>query len=550
MTVTGLEPTAEISLLLDVGSAWTKASVIARSRGRWRIVAHAAQPTPWGDAELCRTLAARLAPVADRRLLDHLEALITEAPRIECHTPRRPARLALAAVSRDVSGAAARRAAESAGWVVVETATMDDDRSLAERLVALQSATVDAWLLAGGFDAARPEQALEMAALVAAARGGGGGPVIWAGSRALVDEVRGLFDDGVLTSLPNPRPAANREDGGPLRRHLEGLLQRIVEPGGFIHLAPVSFRRGVAELARASNLRILGVDIGAQYANWVVADADAGAESRIFASGGLASPSLTGSGAATRLVRSMSQAIDELAVADALQNFRARPSTMPQTEDELAVTHAAVRTLLGQAAAGDASAPGVDLIIGSGRTLASVPTPALAVQLLLDGIRPIGVTHLAIDAAGALGPLGSLGDAEIGEGIATLRDDLIVPLGAAVVCRGGHAGEVAMRVTMHRTGWPSIGPIELRSGSLQLLPLAQGQVAELEIELEGGASLGTNRRAQRARTEVRGGSVGLVLDARDAPLLLPRRSDDRRAVLAGWRETFLREARLPASRLG
>jgi len=97
---------------------------------------------------------------------------------------------------------------------------------------------------------------------------------------------------------------------------------------------------------------------------------------------------------------------------------------------------------------------------------------------------------------------------------------------------------------------PSLGRIELRSGSLQLLPLAQGQVAELEIELEGGASLGTNRRAQRARTEVRGGSVGLVLDARDAPLLLPRRSDDRRAVLAGWRETFLREARLPASRLG
>lgn len=542
-----LQASAEISLLVDVGSAWTKASVIARSRGRWRIAAHAAQPTPWGDAELCRTLAARLAPVADRRLVDHLEALITEAPRIECHTPRRPARLALAAVSRDISGAAARRAAESAGWVVAEMATMDDDRSLADRLVALQSATVDAWLLAGGFDQARAEQALEMAALVAAARGGSGGPVIWAGSRALVDEVSVLFDDGAMTSVPNPRPDPDREDPGPLRHHLEGLLQQIVEPGGFIHLAPVSFRRAVEELARASNLRILGVDVGAHYANWVVGDADTGVESRVFASGGLASPSLTGSGVATRLVRSMSHAIDELAVADALQNFRARPATMPQTEDELAVTHAAVRVLLSQAAASDVGAPGVDLIIGSGRTLASVPTPAQAVQLLLDGIRPVGVTQLAIDAAGALAPLGSLDDMEIGEGIATLRDDLIVPLGAAVVCRGGHAGQVAMRVTMHRTGWPSIGPIELRSGSLQLLPLARGQAAELEIELEGGASLGTARRALRARTEVHGGSVGLVLDARDVPLMLPRRSDDRRAVLAAWRDAFMREAQLPTS---
>jgi hypothetical protein len=35
--------------------------------------------------------------------------------------------------------------------------------------------------------------------------------------------------------------------------------------------------------------------------------------------------------------------------------------------------------------------------------------------------------------------------------------------------------------------------------------------------------------------------VGLVLDARDAPLYLPRRIDDRRAILAGWREVLLRE---------
>jgi hypothetical protein len=35
--------------------------------------------------------------------------------------------------------------------------------------------------------------------------------------------------------------------------------------------------------------------------------------------------------------------------------------------------------------------------------------------------------------------------------------------------------------------------------------------------------------------------VGLVLDARDMPLAAPRRTDDRRAVLSSWRDTFLRE---------
>ncbi len=532
--------TAEMSLLVDVGSAWTKASVVARSRGRWRIAAHAAQPTSWDPAELIRVLVAYLGSGADRRLLDSLAEIVGSAPRIECHTPRRPGRLAIAAISRDVSGAALQRAAQSAGWVVADAATMDDGRSLTERLTVLQATSVDAWLLAGGFDGARAEQALEIAALVSAARAGARTPVIWAGSDALADEVGALFEPGAVTAVANPRPSTEGEEPLPLREHLEALLQELVEAGDSIHLAPVSFRRAVAELARASGVRIIGVDVGARYATWVTAEADGTAESRIFASGGLGSPLLVGSGGPGRLARSMPYAIDELAVADVLQNLRARPATIPQTEDELAVTHAAVRTLLGQMAS-DHGSPTADLIIGSGRVLASAPHPAQAAQMLVDGVRPLGVAQLAIDPAGALGPLGSLDDLEIGEGIASLRDDLIVPLGAVVVCHGGRSGQLAMRVTVHRTGWPAVGPIDVRSGTVQIVPLDRGQAAELEIELEPGVSLGSSRRSRRVRTDVRGGVVGLILDARDIPLQLPRRTDDRRAVLATWRDAFQRE---------
>ena len=169
-------------------------------------------------------------------------------------------------------------------------------------------------------------------------------------------------------------------------------------------------------------------------------------------------------------------------------------------------------------------------------------------QLLLDGIRPIGIVQVAIDPAGALGPLGALRDDEIVEGLGTLRDDLLTPLGAAVVCRGGRPGHVSMRVTVHRVGWRSLGPIEVRPGQLEVVPLPRGQVAELEIELDPGVSLGAPRRARRMRASVSGGAVGVVLDARDAPLLLPRRSDDRRAVLGAWRDTFA--ARGPAADRG
>jgi hypothetical protein len=536
---------AEVAILLDLGSAWAKACLVGRSRGRWRIVGHAAQPRSWPLGELVRALAATLAPSADRRVADRLVDLVAAAPRIECHTSRRPGRLALAAVSRELSATAARRAAESAGWLVVEAATVDDGRSAAERLAALQAAEVDAWLIAGGFDETAAEVALEVAALVAAARQAWGGPVIWAGSRRLSAQVAGLFEEGAVTSVANPRPSEHHEDAGPLRAQLEQLLRSTVEPESAIHLAPVSFRRAIGELSRSSGLRVVGVDLGAQYATRVSADGRGEPDSRVYAAGGLTAPSLTAAGGPARVARIMSQPIDELAVADALQNLRARPATLPHSEDELAVTQAAARQQLSVLASEEAAAGGIDLLIGAGRVIAGAPQPAQAAQMLLDGVRPLGVTQLAIDVAGALGPLGALDDDEIEEGIGSLRDDLLAPLGTAVVCRGGRPGGVAMRVSLHRVGWQAIGPVEVRTGQLHLLPLGRGQVAELDIALEDGASLGGPRRASRARVEVSGGAVGVLLDARGVPIALPRRADDRRAVLAGWRDTVTREAVAP-----
>ncbi|HEX6655285.1 MAG TPA: hypothetical protein VF153_03635, partial [Candidatus Limnocylindria bacterium] len=75
----------------------------------------------------------------------------------------------------------------------------------------------------------------------------------------------------------------------------------------------------------------------------------------------------------------------------------------------------------------------------------------------------------------------------------------------------------------------------------------RGQSAELDIELMSGVNLGAARPGRRMHATVTGGSVGLVLDARDIPLAAPRRTDDRRAVLNAWRDTFLREPTVTAS---
>jgi hypothetical protein len=531
---------SELALLVDVGSAWTKANAVARARGRWRLVAHVAQPTAWGEEELRRAMVAQLARNADPRLVDRLDDLVASANRIESHTPRRPARIAVVAVSRELSGSSARRAAEAAGWEVVEAVTLDDGRSLADRLATLQAADVDAWLLAGGFDSGRSQRALEAAALVAAARREGAGPVIWAGSSRLAEDVTAMFEPDATVVVDSPRPDARREALPVLTERLLAILRATPIGEEETQLATAALPRAVAALAAAGGIRILAVDVGARGALRAIAGPDGDVTGRVRAGGGLAGLGTMG-GVAARVSRLAGDAGDEATVADLLQTLRAHPATVPQLPEELSATHAAAIVALG-AMLDEGPPSGLDLVIGCGRTIAAAPTPAQAARMLLDGVRPIGVTQLAIDAAGVLLPLGSLPDAEIREGMALLADDLLAPLGTAVVSRGGDLGRLAMRVTVHRPGWPATQPVEVRGGQLHVLPLARGQEAELHIELGDGVTLGAARRSPRISALATGGSVGLVLDARGVPIVLPRRGDDRRAMLASWREALTREA--------
>lgn len=529
----------ELALLIDVGSAWAKASVIGRVRGRWRLVTRVAQPTAWGAGELHRSLLERLEAAVDPRLVPRLDELLGSANRIECHTARRPGRIVVAAVSRELSGGAARRAAEAAGWQVVEVVTLDDGRSLADRLATLQSVETDGWVIAGGFDGTRSPRALEAAALVASARRRGSGPVIWAGSAELADEVATLFEPGACLALGNVRPDPRRDATAALREHLQGLLRTVVAREDETHLAAIALPRAVGALAAASGLRTLAVDIGARGAISALAEPDGTLDSRIHGGGGLAGLAAV-AGAAARVSRLAGDAGDEATVADLLQTLRSRPASLPETPEELSATHAAARVQVA-ALVEDTAQGGLDLVVGCGLTIAGAPLPAQAARILLDGIRPIGVTQLALDTASVLGPLGTLPDDEIREGIGLLAEDLLLPLGTAVVCRGGEPGRVAMRVTVHRPGWPDAHPIEVRSGQLQVVPLARGQEAELTIEPGDGVTLGTGRRSPRIQALATGGAVGLILDARGIPIVLPRRGDDRRAMVASWRDALARE---------
>jgi hypothetical protein len=235
--------------------------------------------------------------------------------------------------------------------------------------------------------------------------------------------------------------------------------------------------------------------------------------------------------------------VDEFATGDATANLAARPTAVPASAPEVAIAQASGIDRLAAARRQMGGCPPVDLVVGGGQLLTGAAHPADAALVLLDGLRPAGVTQLALDSWSICGPLGSLVPDDADEGMETLRDDLLVPLGTSVMSLGGKSGQVAFHARLRRPGWPDSVQFEVRSGSLVVIPLERGAAGELEILLERGVSIGSAHRGRRFRVAVTGGSVGVILDARGDPIALPSRPGDARAMVESWRDALRRERR-------
>jgi hypothetical protein len=70
-------------------------------------------------------------------------------------------------------------------------------------------------------------------------------------------------------------------------------------------------------------------------------------------------------------------------------------------------------------------------------------------------------------------------------------------------------------------------------GALALVPLAAGEHAEMTVTPEKGFDMGAGPGKPVTRT-VRGGTVGLVLDARGRAIEVPTGDAERRATIERW----------------
>jgi uncharacterized protein (TIGR01319 family) len=216
-------------------------------------------------------------------------------------------------------------------------------------------------------------------------------------------------------------------------------------------------------------------------------------------------------------------------IEQVLLNKSVRPLTIPQERRELLVEQAAAREALRfvmerarDAWYGDADTaarrwtPQVDPIIVSGGILVNAPRPSQTVLMLLDAIEPVGITTLVLDRQGLAAALGAVALTQPLAAVQVLDAGAFETLGTVVAPVGrARPGEVVMtiKITFDRGGELEI---EVKQGSIEVLPLRLGEKATLQLRPRRGISVGRVSGA----VEVRGGLVGLVIDARGRPLRL------------------------------
>lgn len=486
----------------------------------------------------------------------------------------------VAGVVKSMSAESAERAALGAGAILMDTLAVDDGRKDFQKVERLRKLRPDIILMSGGTDGGTKIHLIDMAEVIRRADpkprfGDMKLPVIYAGNKDVREEVSEVLGDSIaLNVVDNLRPTLDSENLDPAREEihelfLEHVMQqapgynKLLEWASYDVMAtPNAVGKLLKSYADQEGINILGVDIGGATTD-VFSVFDGIYNRTVSANLGMSYSIcnvLKETGTAN-IARWLPFEIDPYEVRNRLRNKMIRPTTIPQAYEDLlieqAVSREALRLAFDHHKSLARSLKGVqqqrdvgqifeqqesgstlikmmklDMIIGSGGVLSHAPMRAQSALMMMDAYQPEGITMLTVDSIFMMPHLGVLSEHFFEAAKQVFDYDCIVKCGHCISPVGtGKEGEPMVTVTGDGINE------SVQVGQIKVIPLGRHEFKNVTVTPTKNFDVGAGK-GNKVEARLEGGTVGIVIDGRGRPLILPTENATRIAKLREWLEAM------------
>lgn len=581
-------------LVTDVGSTTTKARFFEKKEEGWRYVISGEAPTtvekPYEDVTMgVRNAIREIEELTGLQILSDDNNEVIRPYRngkgvdLYCTTSSAGGGLQMmvGGVVKEITAASANRAVLGAGAIVMDILTMDDGRLPHEKITRIKNLRPDMILLAGGTDGGTIKHVANMAEIFFAAKPrprlgeGYSLPMIYAGNVDVRDHIKKLFEkEFSLLIIDNIRPTLDVEQIEHARRAVHELFMEHVmsHAPGYLNLMkwtdvdimPTPAGEGIAMqlIAKELNANTIGVGLGGATTN-VYSIFESRFVRSVSANLGM-SYSISNVCKETgvdNILRWIPFEKDIGELQSEIKNKMIRPTTIPQTINDLMIEHAVAREALRlglehhksiatrlkgvtvERTIGDLLNQGLadtyidminfSIIAGTGGLLSHAPKRIQSFLILTDAFLPEGITRIFQDSVFMMPHLGVLSTVDPAAAWQIFEKDCLVHLGTVVAPRGqAREGVDVMELNLELPDGSKVNE-KINYGELKLIPLGIGETAKIEVNPKRGFDMGEGSN-KTIEGLVYGGEVGVLIDARGRPLSLSENRQDRVNLLLKW----------------
>ncbi|UCE97007.1 MAG: glutamate mutase L, partial [Candidatus Bathyarchaeota archaeon] len=477
-------------LATDCGSTTSKARFFQKLGDEYRFVASGEAPTtveaPFEDVTLgVRNAIREVEELTGHKLLS-TDGIITptkgKEEGVDLYVTTSSAggglQMMVAGVVKSMTAESAERAALGAGAIVMDVIAVDDGRHSYEKIQRIRYLRPDMILLAGGTDGGTIVHVVETAELIEAAKPKPRLgvfyklPIVYAGNIEAREPVSNLFDKTyALKIVDNIRPTLESENTEPARNVIHELFMEHVmsHAPGYSKLmlwtpipimpTPAGEGRMFQAISKTRKINLIGVGLGGATTN-VYSIYEGKFVRTVSANLGMSYSicNVLKEAETENITRWLPFEIDEKELRNRLYNKMIRPTTIPQSVEDLIIEHAVAREalrlgfqhhkLLARPLRGIQrkrtvadifeqemfeetyiDMMNVGLVAGTGGLLSHAPRRAQAAMMLMDGFQPEGVTRLAQDSVFMMPHLGVLSTVHPKAAIEIFEKDCLVKMG-------------------------------------------------------------------------------------------------------------------------